>query len=386
LVKNFLKENQLNKLYIAEVFRSLAHSSLGIFLPIFILTTGASLSDLSFFYITMFSIGYISGSIAITFFSRKANFVMFISMIFRGLFYFSLYLYTSWHIFAITFGIAIGLYWYIIDLSLLYLPKNQRGLKIGLFYGLTYAASIIGPIFGGYIISFFGYSSLFIYVIILLIPTSITVYLVGKYNWNFNPVKFEFFKKFLKNREGKIFLIFVPIYGIIFVQSIFYYPLLLNQFTGSELGMGVIQTIINILVAVSFLFAGKIFDLKKGRLILIPAVFIVGFALIGIGFSTTIEIFTAFSWLSSFGFALVASPFWAIIGSSTSKKNLANIIVFTNLLLVLGRVIAILLLEPFLAVGNYQFIYISIGALALFGTLIAFLFPNKLFTEVNQAE
>jgi len=380
-LKNILKNNQLNRIYLTEVFRSISHSSLGLFLPIFLVSIGTTPTELSLFFITLFSVVYISGIIGIIFFHKKANLVIIASMFFRGFFYYLLFIYASWQPLAIIFGIAIGLYWYIIDLSLIYIPKNKKGLRIGIFYGLMSLASIIGPILGGFVIASFGYNSLFLFVIILLIPTIISAYFIGKFKWEFKPIKLQAIKNLLKKKHIKIILFFVPIYGIIFMQSIFYYPLLLHQYVGTELGMGIIQTVINVLVAVSYLLAGKIFDLQKGKFILILSMMIIGVSLIGISVSPTIETFTVSSWISNFGFALIASPFWAMIGASVNKEDLASLVILTNLFLVSGRVIAVIFLNPLLVANNFGLIYLILGSLAFVGMICAFFIPSELFNK-----
>ncbi|MHA1835749.1 MAG: hypothetical protein ACTSYQ_02295, partial [Candidatus Odinarchaeia archaeon] len=111
-----------------------------------------------------------------------------------------------------------------------------------------------------------------------------------------------------------------------------------------------------------------------------------GASLISIGLATTIEFFTVASWISSFGFALLASPFWGIISRTTSKNQLASIIFFTTIMLTLGRIVAIALLSPLLISGAINLIFITIGILAFIGSLIVVVFPSQLFSNKIQGE
>ncbi|MEM2109322.1 MAG: hypothetical protein QW327_02415 [Candidatus Odinarchaeota archaeon] len=378
--------NTLNRIYLTEVFRSISHSSIAIFLPIFLLKTGLNVAELSAFYIVMFAFNILSSVLSLLFFMNKGNILMALSLLVRGLFYYSLYSYLNWHILALTFGLAIGLYWSVMDLAIIYIPKENRGFKIGILYGLMNTASMIGPIIGGFIISYIGYSELFFTAILLLIPALLSALLIGRFNWDFKQVDFSFLKKYFNNKLGLIIILFTLIYGVISVPSWIYQPILLNRFAGTEFNMGIIQTIVNLLVSISYIAAGRFFDLNRARIILISALFIEGASMIIMGISTSIEIFTLGSWASSFGIALTAAPFFGLLSRTMSKDKYNSLIFFTSIALGGSRLITIAVLEPLLILGDLTLIFIILGVIIWIGFATAFLLPKDLFNNKNQVQ
>ena len=378
--------NTLNRIYLTEVFRSISHSMIAIFLPIFLLKTGLNVTELSAFYIVMFAFNILSSVLSLLFFMNKGNILMALSLLVRGLFYYSLYSYLNWHILALTFGLAIGLYWSVMDLAIIYIPKEDRGFKIGILYGLMNTASMLGPIIGGVIISYIGYSELFLTAILLLIPAFLSALLIGRFNWDFKRVDFSFLKKYFNRKLGLIILLFTLIYGVISVPGWIYQPLLLNRFAGTEFNMGIIQTIVNLLVSVGYIAAGRFFDLNRARIILISALFIEGASMIIMGVSTSIEIFTLGSWASSFGTALTAAPFFGLLSRTMSKGKYNSLIFFTSIALGGSRLITIALLEPLLVIGDLTLIFIILGIIIWIGFATAFLIPKDLFNNKNQIQ
>lgn len=374
----------LNRLYLTELFRSISHSAIGIFLPIFLLKTGLNLSELSLFFIIMFAFNILSSVLSLLFFMNKGHILMALSLIIRGFFYYSLYAYLNWHVLALIFGLAVGFYWSVMDLAVIYLPKSNRGFKIGVLYSLMNTASMIGPIIGGFIITYIGYSELFIISILLLIPAFLSALLIKRFNWDFKKIDFTVIKNYFKNKAGVCILVFIMVYGVISVPSWIYQPILLNRLAGTEFNMGVIQTIVNLLVSLSYVFAGRFFDRNKARNLLISALIIESASMIIIGFSNSIELFTIGSWISSLGMALIAAPFWGVLSRSMSKEKYNALILFTSLLLGGARMISIILLEPLLVIGNLALIFTILAVIIFLGAVAVYLIPRKLFNNDIQ--
>ncbi|WEU40576.1 MAG: hypothetical protein OdinLCB4_001195 [Candidatus Odinarchaeum yellowstonii] len=371
----------LNRLYLTEIFRSISHSAIGIFLPIYLLKTGLNLSELSLFFIIMFAFNILSAALSLLFLMNKGPILMALSLLVRGFFYYSLFAYLDWHIIALVFGLAIGLYWSVMDLAIIYFPKSNRGFKIGMLYSLMNTASMLGPIIGGFVITYIGYGGLFIVSILLVIPAILSALLIGDINWDFKKIDFSVLKNYLNNKKGLIILFFTLVYGMTSVPGWIYQPILLNQLAGTELNMGVIQTVVNILVSLSYIIAGRFFDRNRARVLLILALIIEGTSMIIIGFSTSIELFTVGSWLSSLGIALLAAPFWGVLSKSVSKEKFNVLIFFTSIALGGVRMISIALLEPLLIIGNLMLIFNIIGVIIFLGLIAAYLLPKELFNN-----
>ncbi len=309
---------------------------------------------------------------------------MALSLLIRGFFYYSLYSYLNWHIMALTFGLAIGLYWSVMDLAAIYLPKSNRGFKIGLLYSLMNTASMIGPIIGGFIITYIGYGELFVISLLLLIPAVLSALLIRRFNWNFKKIDFSALKNYLNNKTGLIILLFTLVYGVISVPGWIYQPVLLNQLAGTEFNMGIIQTIVNILVSLSYIIAGRFFDRNKARILLISALIMEGLSMIIIGFSKSVEVFTVGSWISSLSIALIAAPFWGLLSRSISREKYNALILFTSIALGGVRMISIALLEPLFVIGSITLIFTILSIIIISGAVIVYLIPEELFSNKNH--
>lgn len=377
--------NQLTRIYATEFIRSLAHTMLGIYLPVYILDTGYTATGLSLFFILVFSFNAISSFLSISLFTRRMNLGLFTSLVFRGIFYFSIFLAIDWQIIAPIFGFAIGLYWSFIDLSLITLPRREEsGLRIGILYMATQIAGIVGPVIGGFIITDFGYSNLFLMAAMLLIPTAILALLVGQLKTDFENPSTRFVKEYFKsNKDNRLLLIFIPLYGLITAQMWVYYPLLLRQWGQTEFGMGIIQTTVGILVAVTLVGAGKLFDLNRGRHVIISSLFMQTISLLMLGIAWNVEVFTVAGWMVSLASSLMTSPFWATIARTTETRFYPSLIIMVTSLLNSGRVVAFIVFEPLLAGGNLMLIYFIVAGITLVGLLVAFNFSDYFYSAKN---
>lgn len=377
--------NQLTRIYATEFIRSLAHTMLGIYLPIYILDTGSTPTGLSLFFVLVFSFNAISSFLSLTLFKKRMSLGLFVSLVFRGVFYFSIFLAMDWQIIAPIFGFAVGLYWSFIDLSLIALPKREEsGLRIGILYMAMQIAGIIGPIIGGFIITDFGYSNLFLMAVALLMPTAVLALSVGQLKTDFEIPSARFVKEYFKNsRDNRLLLVFVPLYGLITAQMWVYYPLLLRQWGQTELGMGIIQTTVGIFVAVTLIGAGKLFDLNRGRHVIISSLLMQTVSLLMLGIAWTVEIFTVAGWVVSLASSLMTSPFWATIAGTTEKRFYPSLVIMVTSLLNSGRVAAFIMFEPLLARGDLALIYFIVAGIALVGLLVAFNFSGYFYSAKN---
>jgi len=369
-----------------EFIRSLAHTMLGIYLPIYILDTGSTTTELSLFFILVFTFNAISSFLSLNIFRKRMNLGLFVSLVLRGIFYFSLFWAINWHVIAPIFGFAVGLYWALIDLSLITLPRREEsGLRIGILYMLMQIAGIIGPMIGGFIITDFGYSNLFLTATVLLMPTAFLALLVGRLKTDFEIPSARFVKEYYgSSRDNRLLLVFVPVYGLITAQMWVYYPLLLRQWGQTELGMGIIQTIVGILVSVTLVGAGKLFDLNRGRYVIISSLLLQTISLLMLGVAWNVESFTVAGWMVSVASSLMASPFWATIAGTTEKRFYPSLVILVTALLNSGRVVAFVLFAPLLASGNLMLIYFVIAGITLVGLVIALNFSDYFYSAKNQ--
>ncbi|MHA1334034.1 MAG: hypothetical protein ACTSPL_08200 [Candidatus Odinarchaeia archaeon] len=361
---------------------------IGIYLPVYLLLSECTLVEISLFYTLLFSVGILTTFILMLRFVRHINISMAIAFIFRGLFYLSLYFGWHWIIMGILFGLAVGLYWPFVDLTLITLPKHKNaGFRISILYGLSQIASIFGPMLGGFAIVSVSYQFLFIFISVMLIPAEVVALKMGKLNYNYEKPSLDFYREYCRtNPHSKVLFIFSPLYGIIYMQSWVYYPLILRLFSDTEFSMGIIQTVINFLVVLSFLAAGRLFDLKRGRIIIVTALALEMISMLIIAYSFNIEMFTVGGWISLFGFSLMAAPYWAIVKSAVEQKHYPALVLLTGCLISVSRILFLLLVIPLFVSFGFTEIYLIISILVFLGLIAMLLFTSELYLPRKLTE
>ncbi len=176
---HFFLHHELNLVYLSVALRSFALSLLGIFVPLYLFQDrGFSLEQTLGFYLFYSVILAVSTPPAAAFsarFGRKH--AVLVSVPLYLLFLLCLYSLSYWQLSLLipaTFlGISIAFYWMGMH-QVIYNASNQkhRGEAIGNQRAATLLAAILGPLLGGLVISFFGFSFLFILAALLLLASA----------------------------------------------------------------------------------------------------------------------------------------------------------------------------------------------------------------------
>jgi len=327
--------------------RTFALALTGVFLPIYLYQLGFSLSSIFLFFafVTFFHLIFIIPASKIAYrFGLKRTILFstpFIIIFFLLLFSLENY---NWSLTLIAFfaGLHLALFWfsYHVDFSK-FSVKKIRGTQVSIFKILTSIISVLGPIFGSLIITFFGFKTLFILVSFLFLISTVPLFMTKEIH---EPVKFSlegFFKSYKikdiisymgRGIETRIGIIVWPLFIFIFIFGEKYF----------SLGLASSLTFFS---SLTFLFlAGKFSDIN-GRVVLRFGIIFNSVVWVIKSFIVTpIQVFI----ISIFYGASRASidvSFAALNYDKTNDKNRARIILEREVFINLGGFIFLLILS-----------------------------------------
>ncbi|MFP4656061.1 MAG: hypothetical protein ACLFNK_00600, partial [Candidatus Woesearchaeota archaeon] len=181
----YLLNKELTEIYITHALRNFAHSMVGIFVPIYLLQSGLQLYQVFLFYIIAYSIEFfffIFGSRFSSYMGIKHSILLSMPLII--LFFVALYkietlfsLLPLWLLFILLsslFAAAMFLYWFSFHVDFAkFSDSENEGKQVGTLQAITTLFSVLGPLFGGLIITIFSFDLLFIIVSIILFAATI---------------------------------------------------------------------------------------------------------------------------------------------------------------------------------------------------------------------
>jgi len=268
-ILHFLRNRELNELYVSIAARYLALSMIGVFVPIYLLDLGYSLPSVMIFYAILYGTHAVftipAGKIACRFgFKHSILFSLPLLVSFYVLLYALHHYQFPIYAIAVIYGINMALFWmgYHSDFSKCS-SRECRGKQVGTAQAAATAFNVIGPVTGGIILTFVGFDVLFIIVSVMLLASAIPLFLSKDIH---EPVKFSIRGVFRDNRIRD-----VPAYfgkGIehatgIIIWPIFIFFFVLNSYTS----LGFVFSL-SIFFSLVFAFVvGKFSDINR-RLVL----------------------------------------------------------------------------------------------------------------------
>lgn len=242
IMKNLLANHlsrELKELFLSSAIIHFATSAIAIFEPIYFLRVGLSIGDIFLFYGALYFLYFLllplGGRLAKM---HGYEHVMLWSSPFSIIYYLSLFAipYHPFFIFAALTSLVISksLYWpgYHADFAR-YGRSDERGREIGGLVALLSLAAILGPVFGGLVISVSSFQVLFVIVAVLILLSNIPLLTTPE---KFTPTSFsyknamkEIFRKenwrqtgaFIGYSEDTIAMIIWPIFISFIIKDLF---------------------------------------------------------------------------------------------------------------------------------------------------------------------
>jgi len=342
---HFLKNRELNELYLSIAIRSFTLSMISIFIPIFLLKLNYSLVNIFIFYAILNAVHALF-VIPATKISSKYGFKHSIFYSIPPLVVFYMALFTlehfNWPIYllAAIYGISNSLFWmgYHVDFSK-FSDKKNRGKEIGITKGLSLISNIPGPAIGGLILTFFGFEVLFALVSVLLILSAVPLFFSKDLH---EPISFSM-KEIFKRYEIKDMLAFAG-YGTesgisSVIWPIFIFFAILNNFTM----VGLVSSLSTFFSIVFVFIVAEISDIRRRLVLKIGSIMNTLIWIIRFFVKTAFQVFIIDS---SYGVSqtLLYIPFDALSYDKANKLNIVKFIMFREMMIQTGRVILFLIM------------------------------------------
>ncbi len=359
----FRKQDNLNAIYSAHMIEGFASSMIGVFVPIYLLALGYSLSTVLIFYIihqiflaiTFLITGYLTAR-----FGYKLPLILRYPFLFA---YLLLLLYldsfpASLYLIAILGGIQSALYW--TPLNILF-AKNAKpktmGASIGKLFALPQLSGLVGPLLAGVIIFTLGFKVLFSLALILfifsIIPLLRSKNIKSDFKFEFSK-GIKFFKKYPKFILTEIFdNIGGETEGII-------WPIFIYLSLANVIAVGMLSTFIALGAILFTLMVGHMTDKYDKRVFIRIGVFSVLAIWLVRYLSNNEIIYFATTVLVGFSLPLILVPYTAIIFNQAKKSLVDEFFVIKELPTAIGRIV-IFCLALFL-VGNLKLLFPIAGA------------------------
>lgn len=337
---HFFRNRELNEIYTSLSIRAFALSMISVFVPIYLLQLGYSLTSVLIFYVVLNGIHALfvipAAKISSRFGFKHSILFSIPLLIIFFLLLFTIKIY-DWPLYflAIIFGLNNSLFWigYHVDFSK-FSKKKHRGEEVGFARIFSSFFSMIGPLIGGVILAFISFKFLFIVVSLLLFVSVIPLFYSKDIH---DPINFSTKRIFTDQKLKNYFSFFG--YGVetgiaFIIWPIFIFFSILNDFTS----LGFIITISSISSLIFVFFIGKFSD-KKRRLVLKIGAF---FNAIIWGLKTFAKTFMHVFILDFFhGMTrtAISVPFDALSYDKANESDIVEFIIFRETIIQVGRVI-----------------------------------------------
>ena len=381
-LKDFLPykmKRQVKELFASTILVNLALSMVMIFEPIYLYKIGYSLQKIMLFYLITYLIYFLIMPLGGKF-ARKKGYelgmllgTILFSLFYIGLFFIEQY---SFLFYLVPFILALQktFYWpaYHADFAR-FSDDSEEGREIG---GLTMAVSlvyIIGPALAGFIIIQWGFGALFTFATIIFlasnIPTLITKEEFSKKDFSYKGAYLRLISK--KNRKS--FIAYLGFGEELIVLVV--WPVFISIIITDTFDLGLIITLATLITSIITLYIGRITDSRNKKSILSLGASFYSLAwFIRIFIINQLGVFFVDT-LSRLSKNVIAVPLTAITYERAKSRSIMKTVLFFEMSLVVGKLIALLLIYTSLffitdEIFAFKLTFILAGGMSLLYLLI----------------
>ncbi len=358
---HFFKRD-LFEIYFLLMFRALGFSMIGIFLPLFLfIEKGYSLPKVILFFVIMslaFALSCVCALKIISKFGAKHSMVWSYSSLILG---FVLLIFLDkwqWMYVLSSFfqGFSFGFFWigFHIDAAI-HSRKKDIAQEAGLISFASVLGAVIGPVIGGVILKFFGFTLLFVVALCLFVvsvlPLMFSKEVYARTDFDLSSL--------IKKENLKYFLGYV-VQGIRWTAAGTFWPIFIFAILGSYLSLGWYATIVTFIIGILGYIAGIVADkYGKSLMIRISAPFEALFWIIRVFVSSVFGVFVigALGNISGLGIdiPLLAKTY-------TKKEQIAAFVFLREISLRIGELICLVFV---LVIGSISSSFILTGVSSL---------------------
>ncbi len=360
---------KLWKLFIHLIIQAFAISLIAIFVPVYLLTIGFSLSQVFLYLLVEWTFFWLFAPIYWKIISK---------VWLREILLFRTPVYITWLVWLFFlennpilkefYLIIPAIIWissslYTLSITTLfakYMWKNNHGAKTAKLISYPHICSIAGPTIWAFIASMFGFNVLLILVAVLLFLSVIPIYLIKK---KIELPKFDFKVLSKIKLDKKEFILLNSYWAKTLIFSLVL-PITLYLYFKDIISLWIIVTIISLLSALFTIYLGKINDkFTKFPLIKIWAI-LTFFILFSMAFFIKSEILFYLSIISGFINVLINLPYETYLyKKSREHNNPLEFLVFKEFSLFFGRVILFVILTVFFSNIEVAYYFAAIVSL-----------------------
>lgn len=274
-IKKFLPykmKRQVKELFISAVIVNFALAMVQIFEPIYLYKSGYSLLNIAVFYLIVYALYFFLMPLGAKF-ANKHGYEngMFIGTALYVLFYVLLFMITKYHflfyVAAVVYTIQKIFYWPAFHANFAHNSEDTEEAKeISSIFVSNSLMFVLGPIIGGFIITYFGFPILFIIVSILFLSSNIPMLLTKE---KFDKREFPYFilvKKLFKKNNIRSLIACIG-YGEELIAMVVW-PVFIFIMIASYSKIGALIGLATLITSIITLYVGKICDQKNKRKVL----------------------------------------------------------------------------------------------------------------------
>ena len=350
-LKDFLPykmKRQVKELFASTVLVNLALSMVMIFEPIYLYKIGYSLQKIMLFYLITYLIYFLIMPLGGKF-ARKKGYelgmllgTILFSLFYIGLFFIEQY---SFLFYLVPFILALQktFYWpaYHADFAR-FSDDSEEGREIG---GFTMAVSlvyIIGPALAGFIIIQWGFGALFTFATIIFLASNIPT-LITKEEFAIKDFSYkDAYLRLISKKNRKSFFAYLGFGEELIVLVV--WPVFISIIITDIFDLGLIITLATLITSIITLYIGKITDSRNKKSILSLGASFYSLAwFIRIFIINQVGIFFVDT-LSRLSKNVIAVPLTAITYERAKSRSIMKTVLFFEMSLVVGKLIALLLI------------------------------------------
>ncbi len=365
----------IHRIQLAHTLRSVALSFVGVYVPIFLLTHGFSLSDTIIFFVVFHAFGLAFGLTMCPLAMRRWGMTQtlrasyFPQIAFFVALHFLPQISFVWPIVAVLGGIATFAYW--MPLNILFVKHaetKKMGSDLGLFFALPKIFGVAGPLVSAAVIPFFGFWPMFIVAGCGLILSYLPLIAIEKHEL---MAEFRLSQSIQKIRKRK-FLFFLEGFDNIIEESEWFWGIFVFLLIGSLVTPGIVGGLEALGGALFAILVGKFANQHALKLIPIASVGLMALWAIRFFIESPFSAYLA-SLSTSFVMTLFIVTYFSFIYKKIKNDDEETFLILREIPTVLGRfvVFGCILLT---AVQPKYFFILPIFAISL---LLLFLFLRR---------
>ena len=381
-LKDFLPykmKRQVKELFASTILVNLALSMVMIFEPIYLYKIGYSLQKIMLFYLITYLIYFLIMPLGGKFARKKGyELGMLLGTILFSLFYIGLFFIEQhpflFYLVPFTLALQKTFYWpaYHADFAR-FSDDSEEGREIG---GLTMAVSlvyIIGPALAGFIIIQWGFGALFTFATIIFLASNIPT-LITKEEFTIKDFSYkDAYLRLISKKNRKSFFAYLGFGEELIVLVV--WPVFISIIITDIFDLGVIITLATLITSIITLYIGKITDSRNKKSILSLGASFYSLAwFIRIFIINQLGVFFVDT-LSRLSKNVIAVPLTAITYERAKSRSIMKTVLFFEMSLVVGKLIALLLIYTSLffitdEIFAFKLTFILAGGMSLLYLLI----------------